>query len=64
MIDLKVKEILRLPETMGLKPLDCPLCLSFWFGLVAGAQLGGVEAIHTALIAVLFERIIYKQNWL
>tara|TARA_R100000081_G_C4705891_1_gene110142 strand:- start:239 stop:499 length:261 start_codon:yes stop_codon:yes gene_type:complete len=65
MIDLKIKALLGLPESFGLKPLDCPLCLSFWTGLILGLCTGGMLAgFQTACIAVLCERIIYKQNWL
>jgi len=65
MLDLKIKKLLGLPEEFGLKPLDCPLCLSFWTGLILGACTGGaLIAFQTACLAVLFERIIYKSEWL
>ncbi len=65
MMDLKIKKLLNLPEEIGLKPLDCPLCLSFWIGLILGASTGGaLMAFQTACIAVLFERIIYQSEWL
>lgn len=65
MMDLKIKALLNLPESFGLKPLDCPLCLSFWTGLILGLCSGGMlVGFQTACIAVLCERIIYKQNWI
>ena len=65
MMDLKIKKWLNLPEEIGLKPLDCPLCLSFWTGLILGLCSGSLLiGFQTACIAVLFERIIYKAEWI
>ena len=65
MMDLKIKALLNLPESFGLKPLDCPLCLSFWGGLILGLCSGGLLiGFQTACLAVLCERIIYKAEWL
>ena len=65
MMDLKIKALLNLPETFGLKPLDCPLCLSFWTGLILGLCSGGLlVGFQTACLAVLCERIIYKNEWI
>ncbi len=61
MIDLKIKRLLNLPEHIGLKPLDCPMCLSWWTGFAIGfLDVGIMPALYTAAIALLLERIIYK----
>jgi hypothetical protein len=64
-MDLKIKKWLNISEEVGLKPLDCPLCLSFWSGLILGLSSGSLLiGFQTACISVLFERIIYKSEWI
>jgi hypothetical protein len=54
-----------IPEDIGIKPLDCPMCLSFWIGLLFGLITGTFfVALQTACLALLAERIIYKNEWL
>jgi len=61
MIDLAIKGLFNIPEHVGLKPLDCPMCLSWWMGLIIGFCCGGImPALYTASIALLLERLIYK----
>jgi len=65
MIDLKIKKLLNIPDYIGLKPLDCPMCLSWWTGFAIGfLDCGIMPALYTASIALLMERIIYKQEWI
>jgi len=63
MIDLRIKALLNIPESVGLKPLDCPMCLSWWLGLFIGFACGGfMMALYTGAMALLFERIIYRNE--
>lgn len=58
-IDLLLKSWLRLPEAYPLKPFDCRLCMSFWFGVVYCFQ--DQEALlYVPLLSVLFERLMWR----
>lgn len=59
----KIKYVLfkKKPYEMRLKPFDCPLCLSFWLGLVYfSKQVGIVEAMMHAAICSLVSLFTIK----
>ena len=58
-IDLLLKKWLGMNESQSFKPLDCRLCMSFWFGVVMGAT-DPMMALQTGLIAVFFERLMWR----
>jgi len=59
-VDLKLKRLLKIDYSQSLKPLDCGLCLAFWFGLLIAAPLGVIPAIKCGLISVLVERAVNR----
>lgn len=56
-IDLRIKDLFKIDYTRSIKPLDCSLCLSFWFGLFIASPMGLVAAIKVGLLSIIFERI-------
>jgi len=58
-IDLLIKKWLGMDESQSFKPLDCRLCLSFWFGVLYCAN--DPEAlIYVPFLSVLFERLMWR----
>jgi hypothetical protein len=59
-IDLKLKNLLKIDYARNIKPLDCSLCLSFWFGLLIASPLGLLPAIKVGLLSIFVERIVNR----
>jgi hypothetical protein len=48
-----------IPDIYSLKPFDCRLCMSFWFGVLYCAN--DPEAlVYVPLLSVLFERLMWR----
>ena len=58
-VDILIKKWMNIHELTRIKPFDCRLCLSFWFGVMFGA-VDPLTALQTGLIAVLVERLMYR----
>lgn len=58
-VDILIKKWINIHELTRIKPFDCRLCLSFWFGVMFGA-VDPLTALQTGLIAVLVERLMYR----
>ena len=58
-VDILIKKWTNTHDLTRIKPLDCRLCLSFWFGVMFGA-VDPLTALQTGLIAVLIERLMYR----
>ena len=58
-VDILIKKWVNINELTRIKPFDCRLCLSFWFGVMFGA-VDPLTALQTGLIAVLVERLMYR----
>ena len=58
-IDLLIKKWIGMDETYPLKPFDCRLCMSFWFGVLY--SVNDPEALlYVPLLSVLFERLMWR----
>jgi hypothetical protein len=58
-IDLLLKSWMGIPDIYSLKPFDCRLCMSFWFGVLYCAN--DPEAlVYVPLLSVLFERLMWR----
>ena len=58
-LDILIKKWVNIHELTRIKPFDCRLCLSFWFGAMFGAT-DPLTALQTGLIAVLVERLMWR----
>ena len=58
-MDMLIKKWINIHELTRIKPFDCRLCLSFWFGAMFGAT-DPLTALQTGLIAVMVERSLYR----
>ena len=58
-VDILIKKWMNIHELTRIKPFDCRLCLSFWFGVMFGA-VDPLTALQTGLLAVLVERLMYR----
>ena len=58
-MDILIKKWINIHDLTRIKPFDCRLCLSFWFGVMFGAT-DPLTALQTGLIAVLVERLMYR----
>ena len=58
-VDIMIKKWMNIHELTRIKPFDCRLCLSFWFGVMFGA-VDPLTALQTGLIAVFVERLMYR----
>ena len=58
-VDILIKKWVNIHELTRIKPFDCRLCLSFWFGVMFGA-VDPLTALQTGLLAVLVERLMYR----
>ena len=58
-LDILIKKWVNIHDLTSIKPLDCRLCLSFWFGVIFGA-VDPLTALQTGLLAVLVERLMYR----
>jgi hypothetical protein len=58
-VDILIKKWTNTHDLTRIKPFDCRLCLSFWFGAMFGAT-DPLTALQTGLIAVLVERLMYR----
>ena len=58
-VDILIKKWMNIDELRRIKPFDCRLCLSFWFGVMFGA-VDPLTALQTGLLAVLVERLMYR----
>ena len=58
-VDILIKKWINIHELTRIKPFDCRLCLSFWFGAMFGT-VDPLTALQTGLIAVLVERLMYR----
>ena len=59
-IDLLLKKWLGMDESQSFKPLDCRLCLSFWFGVLMSGFHGVEALLYVPLLSVLFERLMWR----
>ena len=58
-LDILIKKWVNIHELTRIKPLDCRLCLAFWFGVMFGV-VDPLTALQTGLLAVLIERLMYR----
>ena len=58
-MDIKIKKWINIHDLTRIKPFDCRLCLSFWFGAMFGAT-DPLTALQTGLIAVMVERLMWR----
>ena len=58
-LDILIKKWINIHDLTSIKPLDCRLCLSFWFGVIFGAA-DPLMALQTGLIAVMVERLMWR----
>ena len=58
-MDILIKKWSNTHDLTSIKPLDCRLCLSFWFGVMFGA-VDPLTALQTGLIAVMIERLMFR----
>ena len=58
-VDILIKKWTNTHDLTRIKPFDCRLCLSFWFGAMFGAT-DPLTALQTGLLAVLVERLMYR----
>ena len=58
-VDILIKKWVNIHDLTRIKPFDCRLCLSFWFGVIFGA-VDPLTAFQTGLLAVLVERLMYR----
>lgn len=59
-IDLLLKKWMGMDESYSFKPLDCRLCMSFWFGMVMCCFHEPEALLYVPLLSVLFERLMWK----
>ena len=59
-IDLLIKKWLGMDESQSFKPLDCRLCMSFWFGVAMCCFHTPEALLYVPLLSVLFERLMWR----
>jgi len=47
-------------ESYTLKPFDCRLCMSFWFGVILSGFHGVEALLYVPTLAILFERLMWR----
>ena len=59
-VDLLLKKWLNIDESYPVKPFDCRLCLSFWFGVLMSSAHSPEALLYVPLLSVLFERLMWR----
>jgi len=59
-IDLLLKSWLNIDESYPVKPFDCRLCMSFWFGIAMSCFHQPEALLYVPLLSVLFERLMWR----
>jgi hypothetical protein len=59
-IDLLLKSWMEMDESQSFKPLDCRLCMSFWFGVAMSCFHTPEALLYVPLMSVLFERLMFR----
>jgi len=59
-IDLLIKKWMGMDESYSFKPLDCRLCMSFWFGFAMCCFHTTEALMYVPLLSVLFERLMWR----
>jgi len=58
-VDLWIKRWMGMDE-MPLKPFDCRLCMSFWFGVAMCCFHSHEALLYVPFLAILFERLMWR----